>query len=206
MKNNIYETLKEDIITCQYQPKQILEEKFLTEKYNVSRTPIREIMNTLKQEGWLESNDNKKGLRVSQINLKGIKDLFQLRYELEPLILKLSFDNLDRKEFLKLKNNTIKYRDLKKLSKLVEQDTILHNHILNASRNEIAIKFLNNIMDQIRRIRYLTHENEEETLHSANDHLQIIECVLNDDLEKAQEILKSHIDRNQVYTIRNMIL
>jgi len=203
IKSEIYDSVKDDIINCFYKPEEVIEEKQLTEKYGVSRTPIREVISMLKQDGWLESN-GKKGVCVSKITLKNVKDLFQLRYEVEPMMLKFAFNHICKDELVVIKNDltqAIEKNDIKKMAKL---DDIFHEEIQNSSKNDLAIKVTENIMDQTKRFRYLTHTNEEITLKSAKEHKQLIEAILERDLEKSLKIMKKHIDNSQLYCVRNI--
>lgn len=203
MKNQIYESIKRDIINCYYKPNESLEEKQLTEKYGVSRTPIREVISMLKQEGWLENN-GRKGVYVSQITLKNVKDLFQLRYEIEPIILKFAFNYISEEKIVALKNEILTSVEKRDIKKLVKVDDRLHDEILNSSKNDLAIRVVENIMDQTKRFRYLTHTDEEETIKSAKEHIQLIDAILGKDLEKSLKILRKHIDNNQLYFVRNI--
>jgi len=203
MKNQIYESIKTDIINCYYKPNESLEEKQLTEKYGVSRTPIREVISMLKQEGWLENN-GRKGVYVSQITLKNVKDLFQLRYEVEPIILKFAFNYISEKKISELKSEILASIEQKDIKKLVKIDDRLHDEILNSSKNDLAIRVVENIMDQTKRFRYLTHTDEDETIKSAKEHIQLIDAILEKDLERSLKILRKHIDNNQLYFVRNI--
>ena len=203
IKNKIYESIKADIINCCYKPDEPLEEKQLTEKYGVSRTPIREVISMLKQEGWLENN-GRKGAYVSKITLKNVKDLFQLRYEIEPIILRFAFNNISEEKLLQFKSEILESVEERDVKKLVKIDDKFHDEILNSSNNDLAIKVVENIMDQTKRFRYMTHTDEEETLKSAREHIQLIDFILEKNLEKSLEVLKRHIDNNQLYFVRNI--
>ena len=203
IKNKIYESIKADIINCCYKPDESLEEKQLTEKYGVSRTPIREVISMLKQEGWLENN-GRKGVYVSKITLKNVKDLFQLRYEIEPIILKFAFNNISEEKLLQFKSEILASIEEKDIKKLVKIDDKFHDEILNSANNDLAIKVVENIMDQTKRFRYMTHTDENETLKSAREHVQLINYILEKNLEKSLEVLKRHIDNNQLYFVRNI--
>ncbi len=205
MKNSIYNRLKEEIITSQYYPGEVIEEKALAAKYNVSRTPIREVLGRLRQEKWVESISGK-GLRISRITLKQIKDLFQLRYELEPLMLNLSYRFILEENLMMIKRqieHSLKFEDIEKLTKL---DDELHYEIFANCKNDLAIDIMKNIQELTRRLRYFTHTDKETTIKSAKEHILLIEAIQDRDYERSSQVLRQHIDNKQLYIMRNINL
>lgn len=202
-KINTYEAIKKDIIKGFYKPGEYLEEKNLAERYGVSRTPIRESFGILKKEGLIENN-LKKGVCASYITLKQIKDIFQLRYELEPMILNFSFHFISNSVMEKIKVKIFKALSEENLEELSQLDDILHDEILNSCKNNLAISMMQKIQDHTKRMRNLTYQDRKETLKSGREHLEIIEKILDKDLEGALKNLKKHIDSNQLYFVRNI--
>lgn len=204
-KINIYDEIKKDIIKCFYKPGEYLEEQALAKRYGTSRTPIREALGVLKREGWIE-NTSKKGVCAANITLKQLKDLFQLRVEIEPMILRFSFNLFSEARLLDLKKKlqeAVKNESIEELSSL---DDLFHEEILMSSRNELAISLLKNIQEKTTRLRYLTCEDKKETINSAEEHIKIIDAILNKDLSEASKHLINHIDNNQLYFMRNVNL
>ena len=78
LADRIYDQLKADIITCKYQPGASLIEIEMANKFNVSRTPIREVCNRLLKEDLLQSIPYK-GYIVSPVNLQDLHELYQIR-------------------------------------------------------------------------------------------------------------------------------
>lgn len=204
-KINIYDEIKKDIIKCFYKPGEHLEEQTLAKRYGTSRTPIREALGILKREGWIE-NSSKKGVCAADITLKQLKDLFQLRVEIEPMILKFSFNFFSEVRLLDLKEKLQKAIEIESIEELSRLDDLFHEEILLSSRNELAISLLKNIQEKTTRLRYLTCEDKKETIHSAKEHINIIDAILNKNLSEASRCLINHIDNNQLYFMRNVNL
>ena len=92
LADRIYEQLKADIIRCKYQPGVSLTEIEMANKFNVSRTPIREVCNRLLKEDLLHSIPYK-GYIVSPINLQDLHELYQLWLVLEPYAVEMAARN-----------------------------------------------------------------------------------------------------------------
>jgi DNA-binding GntR family transcriptional regulator len=74
LADRTYERPKAEIITCKYKPGASLTEIELANKFNVSRTPIREVCNQLLKEDLLQSIPYK-GYIISPINLQDLNEL-----------------------------------------------------------------------------------------------------------------------------------
>ena len=83
LKDKAYEVIRERIITCVYQPGDVVDEKALCEELNMSRTPVREALNVLAEEEFLDIMP-RRAIIVSQISMKDINNIYDLRELLEP--------------------------------------------------------------------------------------------------------------------------
>lgn len=93
----VYKTIKEKIIANEFMPGQTLQEQDLAEMLDVSRTPVREALFQLAQDGWVDMN-SQKSIVVQKVTLKDIDDIFELRALIEAYVLEEIFrNNLNRK-------------------------------------------------------------------------------------------------------------
>lgn len=96
----IYRAMRSSICMLEYKPGSRLSEDDLAERFNVSRTPIRRVLNRLEEEGLVESRHGV-GTIVTDVNFAELREAYMLRIELAALIGKLSpiprkQDDLDR--------------------------------------------------------------------------------------------------------------
>ena len=66
-KNSLYDDLKRQILTVELEPDEDLDEVILSERYGLSRTPVREIFRRLAGEGYVDIRENR-GTRVVPMN------------------------------------------------------------------------------------------------------------------------------------------
>ena len=95
LKEKAYVELKEMIISGKLKSNERIDEELLSKSLNVSRTPVREAINKLEQEGWINIVP-RKGMFVNNISIKEINDVFQVRSNLEPIILEMAFERLEK--------------------------------------------------------------------------------------------------------------
>lgn len=74
-KNELYEDLKGQILTMELSPDQLLDEMGLSERYGLSRTPVREVFRRLAGEGYLDIQEHR-GARVAPMNHNTLRNFF----------------------------------------------------------------------------------------------------------------------------------
>ena len=89
MTNKILDLLREDINNCVYASGQFITEAEISEKFHVSKTPAREALIFLCQEGLLERIP-RKGYLVKQLSVAELQSLFQFRSILERAAVELA--------------------------------------------------------------------------------------------------------------------
>src|SRR6202021_2826748 len=83
LRDNVYESLRSDILTCHFMPGDDMREQELAERYAVSRQPVREALLRLEREH-LVTVQPRQGYRVNPISLSDARDLLRFRLALEP--------------------------------------------------------------------------------------------------------------------------
>ena len=87
LKYSTYEFIKNKIICCEYEPGTFLNEEILCEETGVSRTPVRDALGRLEQEGLVKILP-KKGVMISNLSINDMNMTYEFRLLLEPYILK----------------------------------------------------------------------------------------------------------------------
>lgn len=78
-----FDKLKQDILRCHFRPGEILNEADLASRYGMSKTPIREALNLLRRDGFVQILP-RRGILVRSIELQDVQNTFLLRMLLEP--------------------------------------------------------------------------------------------------------------------------
>src|ERR1700749_946774 len=84
LRDNVYESLRSDILTCPFMPGDDMREQELPERYAVSRQPVREALLRLEREH-LVTIQPRQGYRVNPISLADARDILCFRKALEPV-------------------------------------------------------------------------------------------------------------------------
>lgn len=87
LSSTVYETIKDKIINGEFLPGTLLMERNIADECGVSRTPVREALKRLSQEGWVDWEERRRAV-VSEITIEKIVELFTLREMIEPFAIK----------------------------------------------------------------------------------------------------------------------
>ena len=178
----------------------------LASKLGVSRTPIREAIRMLEQEG-LAVTIPRKGAEVAKMTEKDMEDVLQIREVLDELAVSLACDNISEEEMQELERNMIRFENSIKsgdLKSLAQTDVEFHDVIYRATGNTKLITMLNNLREQIYRYRveYLKDEKAHPVL--MKEHRAIVAALKRRDKAKVTEAMKVHVE-NQADVVKKMI-
>src|SRR4030067_1669960 len=148
-KDMVYEILKENIIGDQLKEGEILIESVLTDRFKVSKTPIREAFQQLERDG-LISNIPRKGTFVTHITLKHVKDIFELREIVECGAIRLAtaVADLSKLEEVKRKIEDIFEKNQEASAVILHSGDQLHNFVCDSLGNDRLAQIYRFIMDQ----------------------------------------------------------
>ena len=106
LKDKAYQAIKLEIIIGNLKPGLFLVEEKISKSMNISRGPIREALNRLEKEGFVNIIPYK-GTMVSNITQQEVKDICRIRKVLEPLAAKESLPRISRSYLERIKKNFI---------------------------------------------------------------------------------------------------
>ena len=206
LKESAYEKISDYIIRENLKPGDMLPpEESLTKIADASRTPVRAALNMLEQEGVIETIP-RRGTFITQISLKDVQELFQLREAIEGLAARLAARRVDQDQLSiieKILNDAMKEEDPERKQKLFDEgDDMLHTFIFDQSGNQ-RLRQVSRTYSTILKIEINvsnTIPGVVEKFH--DDHAEVITALRNQDSAAAERAMKKHI--SNVY--RNILL
>ncbi|MCC5971127.1 MAG: GntR family transcriptional regulator [Pararhodobacter sp.] len=91
-RDNVYQKLRSEVLSCELRPGQLLQERDLVGRLNVSKSPIRDALLKLEEQGLIEVLP-RKGYRVRRIDISDVRDMYGLRQILERECIALMIDS-----------------------------------------------------------------------------------------------------------------
>jgi GntR family transcriptional regulator, rspAB operon transcriptional repressor len=195
LKNTVYLQLKERIISGLLPCEQRIEEKTLAVSLQMSRTPVREAIHTLAQEGWITIIP-RKGIFVRSLSLQEINDIFQVRKSIEPLIIQDTFCTLDKPSLACLKDQFSSLLQVEPtLSQRLELDRLdneFHLLLMGNYSNQFIHKMMCHVYEHSRRLRGQSRQTAARYHRTTLEHIAIIDAIFNDNLEQTIECITLH--------------
>ena len=206
LRDVVFNTLREAILRGDLVAGERLMELQLAAKLGVSRTPIREAIRMLEQEG-LAITIPRKGAIVAGMTEKDMQDVLEIREALEELSVQVACDKITEEEIAKLQENMKKFESSLEsgdLKKMAQADVEFHDVIYQATDNPKLISMLNNLREQMYRYRveYLKNPQNHEQL--LKEHEAIYKGIVEKDKKAVTEMIRRHIS-NQVDVVKNII-
>jgi DNA-binding GntR family transcriptional regulator len=191
-----YTTIKNKIINCEYRPGSMINEEKLIAELKLTRTPLRDALGRLEQEGLLKIKP-KKGILITPLHLEDVTYLLEARmlYELYAI--------REYGRFMHESDLLACYQELKATighpSKESSNplDAKLHALIINSVPNTYIRSHYAMVDDQIKRLRIrlriLTGNKQQRLEQSQQEHLDILSACLKKDWEEAEDALHLHL-------------
>lgn len=203
----VFQKIKNDIFDFKLMPGERFTESEIAENYAVSRTPIRQALYRLQQEGYVEVQF-RSGWKVRSLDFKVYEELYDLRillegYAVEQLCL-MPKDQLQVALAVLIQTWCIQPEqyiyDLRRLS---VEDEAFHCHLVFAAGNTEMAKIHSEISEKIRIIRRLDFSKDYRIEATYAEHQQILKALLAQDAAFCLSILDAHIrhSRNEVKKI-----
>ena len=208
--DKVFKKLRSDIVTGKIPGGTRLVETALADNMKVSRTPVREALHKLTQEGLLDFIP-RVGYFVEDISDYDVQDLFAVRAAMEQLAVKwavekISDEEIDRLEMnLKKTDETIKSGPHKDLpEKTVELDREFHQIIYLATRSKRLAQICMMLNDHSVKFRLVMQDKPEIVKRMRDGHSKVLEALRSRDPKKVEEMMRSHIDIGKKSVMENM--
>ena len=201
----VYNKLKNLIIDNKLQQGSPLSERKICEMIETSRTPVREALKRMHNEGFVDFTPEY-GAFVSKVTYDQVIQVYDIREMLEALAVR-SFTKTTNEVELKVLNeifdsleSTTKNHNY---SESLEIDLKFHHFIIDRCRNEMLQRLLKSIFEHTDRIIKLTHYSDEWALESIEAHRKILTSINNRDLDKVEVEMRHHVKQARERQLRS---
>lgn len=196
-KQYAYRVLKDNIMTLNLKPGDLLSETELSEKLGLSRTPIREILLRLKNEHLIEVKPQT-GTYISLIDMNMVEQGMFMRYTLEKEVLKEACKGISEDILMEMEKNMFAQNLIAN-----KENNIIEFHKLDQEFHELLFKSTNKVDIWNSILNMSTHYNRMRLLadlkfgrkKNISDHEKYLSLIKNKSSEGIDQIVTSHIKR-----------
>ena len=197
LRDQAYAALKQMIMDADIyaHPEEIrLDERLLSQALGVSRTPIREAMTLLEQEGFLRT-EPRRGIFIVRKTKKQIIEMIEMWAAIESMAARLATVNASDADIAALRRMFDEFRNSTPAANIEEYsgaNIAFHQAIIRLSGSHLMGKTIDNLFIHVRAIRKMTISQSDRAARSIIDHMRIIEALEHRDTELAERLVRQH--------------
>jgi GntR family transcriptional regulator, rspAB operon transcriptional repressor len=198
LASQIYELLWQKIVTGELKAGEKLSDLRLSDQLGVSRTPVREALYRLAQDGIVQARANH-GFFVATFSVKDATELYDVRTALEVLAVRLAFPNLnsllltDASQELEVICQRLAAGDPTAKADYLPIDQAFHRLIYASANNKRLETLLNGLLAQIGVFQVYGLHSEKLLNISIEQHRAILDALIHRDLPAAEHAMEKHI-------------
>ena len=199
LTDQVYAALLEAILSGVFAPGDQVHEGEIAKQLNVSKTPVREALSSLRAKGLLIPGP-KRGILVAEVDARSVRELYEVRAVLEPEAIRHSVRSTDIKQVAarghELLEEAERHGNRQDLNAMSQFNRDFHELLYEGCENLKMKLILNDMRDQLQFAaiwgwRGVTSSWEYER----TEHLAILDAIAKGDAERAAELSKEHIER-----------
>jgi DNA-binding GntR family transcriptional regulator len=190
-----YAVLKDAILLDILPEGERLQERYLAEALGLSRTPVREALKRLETEGLVEGLANG-GVRIRELTLQDLEDIYELRIVLEGLAARLAAQRASSSDITCLKHLIEQSQtavDAGKIGIPAFLNAQFHQAIADATRNKHLIELIARFHNSVQRLKYTTLAYPGRVRQALEEHRRLLEAIERRDPKMAEQIAQEHV-------------
>ena len=208
LRERIHDEIARMILSGELPPGSLLDERELSERLSVSRTPFREALGTLATEGLIETKPYR-GTIVRDFSPKQINDLYEVRKSLEGLAVRLAVPllSVDEVDFIdKLLGQAIEALRQDDLVEYAALDRQFHEIFARVSGNETLQETLGRLSRQIQLCRVFANEDPNLAERTVLERAEVLAALRQKDANAAAALMEVHIAGVQRAVMRKLAM
>lgn len=198
LREVVYESLRKTLIEYSIPVGERFIEKEYSERLNISRTPVREALKQLEEEGLVEYV-HRSGVIISKITKDDVIEIYKIRESLELLILTTAMENITPEEIEDIENlldYTEKVNNEGKTEEVIELFETFNTHIYKASKMKRLPYLIASLNLYLKKFRNISIENEERRLNGIKEHRLMLKSIIEKDVDLAKNVIEKHLKQS----------
>ncbi|MFF1913418.1 GntR family transcriptional regulator [Streptomyces sp. NPDC058239] len=195
LTEQVYHRLKEEILQVRHGPGALLLEPELAARYGISKTPVREALRLLLQDGWVVVMP-RKGYLVRPVRLEDIREVFEVRRMVEPVMAAQAAQLRTTEDVARLSGLCSQQSsDADSIEHALGAARAFHSELAALTGNGRALAILTDQLDEVRRLHHLMPKVEDHitSTEELTAHRQILAAVEAKDGSAASELMMNHL-------------
>ena len=196
LSGSVYAALSERILRWDYLPGHRITEEGLCAEFGVSRSPVREALHMLSENGLIERKP-RVGYRVRLLDFREINELYELRLAIEEFVIaRICSEGMDEGKIGELIGfwSDILGRLPETASLVPAADEEFHESLSLLMRNHTLAEALRDIDSRIHFVRMSDITSQERVLATCTEHLELLAAIRSRNAASALSVLRRNIE------------
>ena len=197
IRDGVYQHIRADILSCVLLPGARIFENDLAKRYDVSKSPVRDALLRLQEQGLIEVLP-RKGYLIRPISKSDAYDLYEMRLLLEKSSLRRACNEASDEDLASL--DQFRAVDNGDLVHWVMYNRNFHRRITQLSGNSRMARITAEVIDQFDRLTFVgvsSAPSETTSEKSVAEHVEIIDALQARDRSKVTKLITKHITKSQ---------
>lgn len=199
LADRVHDAIQRAIVSGKLRPGEVLRDRALAERLDVSRTPVKEALVRLESTGLVVTRG--RSWYVSPFELEDLRELSELRHLLEPVGLQRLAENLDEAAIEELSHFFDDFPEsipVERFEEYFARDHAFHKRIVECSGNSRIRSFYGVVEQHIDRGRHFLSTGTSGRVDATlREHLAVCEAIGARDFDRATAALHHHLDMGQ---------
>ena len=206
LKDKVYLTLKERVLSGFYKSGSQLNPTLLSNELVTSITPIREALGLLQKDGLVDAIP-RYGYYVSQLSVKDLQDIFEMRMILESYAIEKVAKTITHEQcnFLEEITLNVNPSNFESYEDYLKGNREFHRHIAQITENNWLTNNITNLLDRIQRVIYLCLDASDTAATAAEEHGELLMALRAKDSQAASMMMKKHITNTYEALLNGLI-
>jgi DNA-binding GntR family transcriptional regulator len=199
LADKAYQALKKDIITCSLRPGQQIVQAQLSNAYGFGATPIREALQRLAQEGFVEAIP-RFGYVVSPITLRDLREIFELRLIIESAAARLAATRGSHEQLERILEDcqfSYMYGERDSYTQFLSRNIDFHRSVAVAAGNNRMVHLLTGLLQEMTRVFHLGLDLRDSADEMRDEHIALAERLLDRDPGRAEDVVRGQIESSE---------
>ncbi|MBD2843809.1 GntR family transcriptional regulator [Paenibacillus sp. IB182496] len=199
--NEVYRQIKSDILSGVYRPGERLMEMEIADKLEVSRTPVRDAMIRLEQEG-LATIEPRRGIYVRKLSKKDIQNYYELQSALEGLAAQLTAQKRTERDIARFQDLLLQMKacisdpTVDNLQAMIKLNRDFHDLLYTIADNPLLTKTQSTLENPITLIRSIFPLNTVRIHAVYDEHERLVQSIAAGDAAEAKRYAEYHVLRS----------
>ncbi len=192
LPEQLCDELRTHIIEGRLSPGSLLREERLAAKLDVSRTPLREAIRRLADEGFIEK-PARKGARVVELTPETVREVYEVREALEGMAARLAAERIDAAHAARIRRYLDELRPKIEAGELSDTGDMIHEEIFAACGNSRVRRLMAVYRGKVAWIQRVTFQFSQRLERAYQEHESVVRALECGDPDWAEAAVRRHI-------------